>query len=495
MHTNFWKRSFALTLAGIMSVLCMNAAHAQAFDPPISYGVGPGTGPTVSSGADLDGDGDLDLAIGITDNNTVAILLNDGEGAYSFVGDVAVGLDPLGIAAADFDGDGDQDLAVANFLSNTVSVLLNHGGGTFDPAVHYNFVGSRPNAIVAADFDEDGFPDLAVANRSSNDVSILLNGQDGTFSLAGTHEVGTGPSVIRAADLNGDDCLDLVTTDFLSFTVSVLLSAGNGDFAPASKHETNLDYPLGMAISDLDADGDLDIATTIHREDKVLILFNDGTGSFVTDVFPSGSQFPTAIVSADFDGDGDDDLAFQAGPNAASGIGGLIRVYLNQGDGSFVFDQAYDAGSGGGETLAGDLDMDGDIDLAQPNHPGNTVSILLNRTILVESAEDIACGLIGEAVEAVANLPLTSVTTRGNQTALQQFLKQACKFLQNGDTSKAIRRLEKALSHTDGCGLRGLPDAGKMRRGQPPAKDYVNDCNAQGLVYPLIRDALDVIGS
>ena len=70
---------------------------------------------------------------------------------------------PRAIVAGDFTGDGRTDLAVANFDDNTVSVLLGNGDGTFQPQVTYA-VGAEPRRIVAGDFNGDGRTDLAVAN-------------------------------------------------------------------------------------------------------------------------------------------------------------------------------------------------------------------------------------------------------------------------------------------------------------------------------------------
>ena len=47
----------------------------------------------------------------------------------------AAGSEPISVAVADLNGDGKPDLAVANYGDNTVSVLLGNGDGTFQAAV------------------------------------------------------------------------------------------------------------------------------------------------------------------------------------------------------------------------------------------------------------------------------------------------------------------------------------------------------------------------
>ena len=47
-----------------------------------------------------------------------------------------MGANPSAIVAGDFTGDGQLDLAVANSGDNTVSVLLGNGDGTFQAPGH-----------------------------------------------------------------------------------------------------------------------------------------------------------------------------------------------------------------------------------------------------------------------------------------------------------------------------------------------------------------------
>jgi len=92
-----------------------------------------------------------------------------------------VGTQPTALVTGDFDGDGTLDLAITNSLDNTVSVLLGNGDGTFQDAVNYD-VGSSPAALVAADFNGDHILDLAVADSGDGTVTLLVGGVSGTFA-------------------------------------------------------------------------------------------------------------------------------------------------------------------------------------------------------------------------------------------------------------------------------------------------------------------------
>ena len=69
--------------------------------------------------------------------------------------DYAVGHVPFGVAVGDFNRDGKLDVAVTNSADNTVSILLGNGDGTFKPQVAYP-TGAAPTWIVVADFNKDG---------------------------------------------------------------------------------------------------------------------------------------------------------------------------------------------------------------------------------------------------------------------------------------------------------------------------------------------------
>ena len=110
-------------------------------------------------------------------------------------------------------------------------------------------------------------------------------------------------------------------------------------------------------------------------------------------------------------------------------------------------------------------------------------------TISAVTAEQFAELNAIDALNSAGSLPPTSVTTKGNQTALTQHLTQVIKALQSDDLDAATFKLNQAIVRTDGCALRGSPDTG-TGPGPHPEKDYITDCNEQKAIYLLLTEAL-----
>jgi hypothetical protein len=154
-----------------------------------------------------------------------------------------------------------------------------------------------------------------------------------------------------------------------SFTITV--NGGDGTFIPDSSYSVG-DFTHSVCAADFDVDGDMDLAAANLLDDNVSILLNDGDGMFASHlVYPVGGG-PISIIAGDFDGDGDPDIA------TANSFAGNISVLLNTGTGVFAPDSTYSVGSLPLSVFASDLDGDGDFDLASADTYSDNVSILSN---------------------------------------------------------------------------------------------------------------------
>ena len=279
---------------------------------------------------DFNSDGKMDIAVTNATDNTVSVLLGNGDGTFQSRKTFAVGTDPNYVATGDFNADGITDLAVVNELSLSVSILLGNGDGTFLAAKGYT-TGMKTLPLWAAvgDFIGNGKLDLAIASSSSNSVQVLLGKGDGTFTLPVAYTAGTSPSAVTMGDFNGDGVQDLAVANSKSSNVSIFLGVGNGTFGAATNFATAI-TPLSVIAGDFNGDGKLDLAlgySTLGSDNGVSILMGNGDGTFQNHVDHTTGLLdggPTeAVTAADFNGDGDMDVV------AADQIGNIISTFLN----------------------------------------------------------------------------------------------------------------------------------------------------------------------
>ncbi len=316
-----------LAIAGNQGVSILLGKGLGMFKAPVSYTVNS----TVNGGsavavADFNGDGFADLAVTVASQNSVSILLGNGDGSFQAPLGFAVGRNPVAVAVADVNGDGMNDLAVVNHTGNSVSVLVGNGDGTFQPPFNYA-VGAGANSIVVGDFNKDGKADLAVASDSGSftvptPVSVLLGGGTGAFQAAVPYLAGLNDRSIAVGDFNGDGNLDLAVGAAGEDRVYVLLGEGNGIFQAEVPVGTDV-LPQGVAVGDFDGDGNLDLAAINFLSGDVSITLGDGTGTFEPAAYFVVGQAPLAIVSGQFNGDGRNDLA------VANQYNGIVSVLLD----------------------------------------------------------------------------------------------------------------------------------------------------------------------
>ena len=341
------------------------------FAPAVRYPLAAFTRAFIT--ADFNGDGRPDVAAVNTADETVTILLNNGDETFSGPPRLHVTL-PRSVAAADFNHDGHVDLAVSasDGKNAVIDVFQGLGDGTFAlPPAHYRLI-SGAVQVIAADLNGDGFADLVTVNRGR--VGVLTNLGDGTFAPPTYYDVGGNlPSYVVAADFNNDGVPDLAVARGAARSVSILLGnrAAPGTFGPPLLFPAGTN-PIGLTVGDFNHDGNQDIATVNSgfRTDAVSVLLGNGDGTFQPRRAYAGGNFSDAIASADFDGDGNIDLV--VGSFTTS-----LHLLPGNGDGTFG-PPALLSGAQYSEFLqVADFNGDGKPDIAAT--PGN-LKILFNTT-------------------------------------------------------------------------------------------------------------------
>src|SRR4051812_11265108 len=97
---------------------------------------------------------------------------NVGTQADPFVPNAA----PINVVSADFNGDGKLDLAVAHKADNSVYLLLGNGNGTFQSAAQVAVGEGIEGREFAGDFNNDGKLDLFLPGASDQAIVLLGNG-------------------------------------------------------------------------------------------------------------------------------------------------------------------------------------------------------------------------------------------------------------------------------------------------------------------------------
>jgi hypothetical protein len=355
------------------------------FAPGVPYNIGSGSG--VVTFGDFNGDGKTDVVVSV-DNGTTGqeiVFLGNGDGSFQAAKTSAGIVSPAYAAVGDFNGDGKLDLAISGLSSAPVGVYIlpGNGDGTFQAPTSALPGGGE---LAVADLNGDGKLDL-VLEGDPTVAQIYLGNGDGTFSNAGNYFLNSLPLITRTpgyptgivvADLNLDGKLDVALGNV------VLLGNGNGTFqgiqfgVVADGQGFNFGPGPGSApkagsfavIGSFDRNSAPGVAVLSTQQSggtyvyNVNIFNNNGSGRLSLTHTYALQQPGSAIVTGDFDGDGNLDLLVFGFDQTTQQWS--YSVLHGNGDGSFqppVFHQQTGGGAAGA-AVVGDFNNDKKLDLA-----------------------------------------------------------------------------------------------------------------------------------
>lgn len=257
--------------------------------------------------------------------------------------------------------------AVAASAGETVNAVAVNG---FQFPVTYPL--NNPSAVAVGDFNGDGKLDIVA---SLTFLTVMLGNGDGTFTLGSkTIEPWMGVQSIAVTDLNGDGKPDLLVVGTAGSVSTVqklyvLLGKGDGTFQTPVSYTQDAFGSTAVVAADFNGDGIVDVAYghSLSGTPTLSIFLGKGNGTLQSSSDSQSSLISTISV-ADLNADGKPDLIL----NTANGV----LVQLGNGDGTF---QSPNLIAPAGTFLIADFNNDGKLDVAVNPAGGGQIQLFLGR--------------------------------------------------------------------------------------------------------------------
>lgn len=239
---------------------------------------------------------------------------------------------PVHFLAEDLDGDGVQEIIVSEFgnYSGALTLLKRGAGGEYQRKRLLGTAGAT--RVVGADLNRDGRRDLIVLHAQGDEgIDALYQRADGTFERDRLLRFSPvwGTSWFELVDFDGDGDLDLITVHGDNADYSnvrkpyhgLRIYTNDGANAFTEIYFQPLPGATRVVARDFDRDGDTDLAVASNfadfaREPEAAFAYLENVSSAPGSVRFQPRTTPVALdgrwlilEAADYDGDGDDDLA------------------------------------------------------------------------------------------------------------------------------------------------------------------------------------------
>ncbi|MEM7165040.1 MAG: VCBS repeat-containing protein [Planctomycetota bacterium] len=352
-------QSFVGLLAVAIWLALALPVQAQCVDRATSYG--GGDLPRAFAAADVTGDGNVDLVMG---SSGVSVLAGDGSGGFEVPRSYATSWTADALSFGDLDLNGTLDILPSR-LGATVSqmLLLNGSQGLVETLLPDP--GSRRS--VVGDFNNDGLPDFAANVALDHEIAVFLGDGIGGFARQkGLFTFDVWEMV--AADFDANGHLDVATIAGSGNAIELVVHLGDG-LGGLSVHASYAATTGGLATVDIDGNGTLDLISG-----RAAVRLGTGTGTFGAVVWQHAGGV-SAFEVADFDGDGDFDVA------VADDAGPVVTMLFGNGAGVLApaVPIVLGVGSAGIHRLAAaDFDGNGTVDLAHLSRHESRLTILSN---------------------------------------------------------------------------------------------------------------------
>jgi len=167
---------------------------------------------------------------------------------------------------------------------------------------------------------------------------------------------------VTSGDLDKDNKKDILFTEPDRALLQWLKNEGAGQF---TLHQVDTFPAIGIQIIDFNGDGEMDILACSYDLNMVVLFQNDGNENFTMDTISISVQHPLVLSAGDIDEDGDLDIAV-----ATQDAGTGAMLLINNGNMNFSVRQLDTQSYSSTWVEMVDLDKDGDLDVVATDFIG-----------------------------------------------------------------------------------------------------------------------------